>query len=202
MNPFNQIFRVMKNLVLSTAILALVSLASCYTETVVGPEGPQGRQGPVGPKGDDGESGYVFEWENINFTAPNYDVVLSYPSSFKGLDSDVALVYLLWDTYTNGSGEQVEVWRPLSQTLLTEDGTLIYNFDNSKYDVRLFLEADFSRNMLGAIDTDGWVARVVVVPGNFWNAGRIDFSDYHAVEAALGLPDLSAQRSGYQSRKK
>lgn len=189
----------MKNLFLSTAILALISLSSCYTETVIGPQGPQG---PVGPKGDSGESGYVFEWENINFTSPNYEAVLAFPNSFEGLDSDVALVYLLWDSYTNGSGENVEVWRPLSQTLLTEDGTLIYNYDFSKYDVRLFLEADFSRDLLGALDTDNWVARVVVVPGSFWNSGRVDFKDYNAVSEALGLPDLSSDRTNYTARKK
>jgi len=184
------------------AFLLILVLGSCYDNSVVGPQGPAGPQGPTGPQGAQGESGYVFEWQNIDFTASNnYQVILSYPNSFEGLDSDVALVYLLWDTYTNNSGETVDVWRPLNQTMLTENGTLLYKFDYSKYDVRLFLESDFSKDLLGAIDTDNWVARVVVVPGNFVSTGRVDIGDYDAVTSALGLPDLGKVNQSGNRRK-
>jgi len=185
----------MKATVQFFALGLLVMLSSCYSETSIGPQGPTGPQGPIGPKGADGQSGFVFEWENINFTAPDYEVILAYPDNFEGFDSDVALVYFLWDTYTNANNEVVEVWRQLDQTLITNDGLLIYNYDHSKYDVRLFLDAEFPLDWLGAIDTDAWIARVVVVPGEFWNSGRVDFSDYAAVEAALGLPNLTQERA-------
>lgn len=170
------------------ALGALSLLGACSGSSEPGPPGPAGPQGPVGPKGADGESGYVFEWEGIDFTGPDYEVVLPYPDNFEGLDSDVALVYFLWGVTDNGT----EIWRQLPQMIVTADGMLGYNFDFTKYDVRLFLQAEFPLDWLTAPDTDDWIARVVVVPGDFWNSGRIDFTDYKEVEKALGLPKFKA----------
>ncbi len=176
------------------AFALLITLGSCYTDTVIGPSGPVGPQGPTGPTGADGQSGFVFEWENVNFTAPNYEVILPFPDNFEGLNSDVSIVYLLWDSYTNANNEVVEVWRQLSQTILRPEGALIYNADFSKYDARVFLDAQFSLDQLTADATDNWIVRVVVVPGDFWNSGRVDFSDYNQVEEMLGLPKLPGVR--------
>lgn len=152
-----------------TAVLALV-INEC-----TGPVGPVGPKGDPGDQGPAGESSYVFEFDNINFTAPNYDVLLTYESTFEGFDSDVTLVYLLWGT-DQENGETVDIWRPLPQTIFKSGGQLVYNYDFTKNDVRLFLTADFSLDDLKAIDTDNWVARVVVVPGNFWTSARLDKS--------------------------
>lgn len=176
-----------------SALAFLLALGSC-SHTAPGPQGPagpQGPEGPIGPKGADGENGFVFEWEGISFTSPSYEVILPYPENFEGLDSDVALVYFLWGVDDNG----LEIWRQLPQTLVTADGILSYNFDFTKFDVRVFLQAEFPLDWLTAIDTDDWVARVVVVPGSFWNSGRIDFADYRQVEEALGLPSFDAPDS-------
>ena len=192
----------MKALFTSSIILSLFLFASC-TESYVGPEGPvgprggQGPQGPAGPQGPvgaqgpqgpAGESAFVFEWENVDFTAPEYEVILPYPDNFDGLASDVALVYFLWDNYETNDGEVVEVWRQIPQTILTDDGALQYNYDFSMYDVRLFMDAEFPLDILGAIDTDDWIVRVVVVPGDFWDSGRVDFSDYDKVKEHFNLP--------------
>ena len=75
------------------AIAIILSIFGCVGDE--GPQGPAGPEGPQGPAGPAGESGFVMEFEDINFTAPDYDVFLTYPSNFEGLDSDVALVYLL-----------------------------------------------------------------------------------------------------------
>jgi len=179
----------MKTLFTILGLLGVLSLSSCFIgdEGPVGPVGPRGPQGPVGPEGAPGESGYVFEWSNINFTADNdYEVFLEYPEDFEVYDSDVALVYI-----TKDYGEVI--WKALPQSVIHPNGLLQYNFDFTKYDVRLFLNADFDLDILGAVDTDGWVARVVVVPGNFWNTGRIDLSDYNAVKEALRLPTLNIE---------
>ena len=158
-----------------------------------GPQGPVGPQGPEGPQGPAGESGFVFEFEDINFTSPDYEVFLTYPNDFEGLDSDVALVYFLWDI-ANVDGVDLDVWRPLPQMVIDERGSLVYNYDFTKNDVRLFLESNFNLDDLQAIDTDNWIARVVVVPGDFWAAGRIQegLIDYYDLVEALGLPDLPA----------
>jgi hypothetical protein len=172
-------------------ILAITLLSSCNQETV-GPMGPEGPRGPEGPEGPQGESGYVFEWENVNFTAPDYDYYLSLPDNFESLSSDVALVYLLWDV-VDVDGVGTEVWRQIPQTILTEAGTLQYNYDFTMNDVRLFMEADFDMSLLGALDTDNWVVRVVIVPGNFWNSSRVASRDisYEDASALFGLPDLA-----------
>lgn len=170
------------------AIMA-IAITSCVTESV-GPVGPPGPQGPEGPVGAPGENAYVFEYTGVDFLAPDYEVYLDYPVDFEGLDSDVALVYLLWDVTTDTNGNDLEIWRQMPQSLLTPNGLLMYNFDFSRIDVHLFLAAEFSADLLEPIDTDDWVVRVVVVPGNFWGRTSVDHSDYNAVKEAYGLPDL------------
>lgn len=157
----------------------------------IGPQGPEGPQGPQGPQGAAGESGFVFEFENVNFTSPDYEVFLTFPDDFEVLPSDVVITYFLWDVQTI-DGQEVEVWRQLPQVLFTDHGTLQYNFDFTLYDVRLFLDSNFSLDVLSANFTDQWIVRVVIVPGDFVN-GRIDFSNYNNIKELLGLPDLSHQ---------
>lgn len=42
------------------------------------------------------------------------------------------------------------------------------------------------------IDTDDWIVRAEVVAGDFFGARTsIDHSDYNAVKAAYGLPELA-----------
>lgn len=181
----------MKTLHLIIPSLFLALLTSCYHTTDIGPVGPRGPQGPVGPAGAPGENAFVFEWTDVNFTAPDYSLVLDYPNDFDGLSSDVALVYFLWDVYMADNGKEVEVWRALPQSVLTPDGLLIYNYDFTQYDVRLFLNAEFPLDWLGAIDTDNWIVRVVVVPGDFWNGRSTSMPDYQELVATYNLPELA-----------
>lgn len=183
----------MRNLTKLLSAVFFLALWACG-DGPVGPVGPQGAQGPQGPQGAQGETGFVLEFENINFTGPEYEIFLDY-GDFEVLPSDVALVYFLWDVQ-NIDGEDVEIWRQLPQTIFHPDGLLIYNFDFAITDIRLFLTADFSLDQLTAVDTDNWVARVVVVPGDFVNTGgRQDFSDYNKVKEILGLPELEDRKS-------
>lgn len=188
----------MKNAFLLLAYLSITILFSC-SETVVGPEGPRGLQGNDGPQGIPGEGGsYVFEFESINFTAGNdYRVILPY-ENFDGLTSDVSLVYFLW-----GESEETgaEIWRLLPQMVLFDDGGILnYNFDFTAGDASVFLQANFPLAELGAIDTDNWVARVVVIPGKFWESNRVDMSDYYAVTEMMGVQNPIKDRTGYPKR--
>ncbi len=165
-----------------------------------GPEGPVGPTGPQGPEGPAGESGYVFEFENVDFTGPDYEVFLNYPNDFEGLASDVALVYFLWGV-DNVGGQDLEIWRQLPQTSILPEGTLVYNFDFTLQDVRLFLQADFPLDQLTAIDTDDWIVRIVIVPGSFWASNRVgDYMEYNDLKEALGLPDLPAHENVIKRR--
>lgn len=190
----------MKTLFNALVVMMIAVLASCVSEQV-GPRGPQGPEGPEGPKGDQGDSGFVFEYNDVSFTAPYYEVFLPLDDDFPTYNSDVALVYMLWDV-VNVDGVDTDVWRQVPQTILTNDGILQYNFDFTQNDVRLFLDAEFDLGFLGATDTDDWVVRVVVVPGTFWNSGRIDKSNipYEDIKEMLGLPDLPVPQQKHQRR--
>ena len=177
----------MKNILTIALITSLILVNGCIMNE--GPRGPQGVQGPKGDQGPAGESSYVFEFDKVNFTAPNYEVYLDYPKSFEGLNTDVALVYLLWGTDVE-NGDTVDVWRQLPQTVIHPYGHLIYNYDFTKNDVRLFLNADFPLDSLTAVDTDQWIVRVVVVPGNVWTSARMDRAiEYKDLANELGLAD-------------
>ena len=177
--------------------LTMSFLLSCNDDPAVleGPVGPQG------PQGIPGESGFAFEYSQINFTAPAYEVFLAFPSDFEVLSSDVVLAYLLWEV-VEVDGVPQEVWRPLPQQVFTDNGLLQYNFDFSVLDTRLFLDAEFALASLGAIDTDDWIARIVIVPASFWN-GRAnnEYPSYEDVSKYLGLGTVSREGDHYQKRR-
>ena len=169
-------------------VLLLIIFAAC--------EGPAGPEGPIGPQGADGADGvniesFVFEYA-FSFEEPDYSVLLEYPEGFEALESDVTLVYLLWGQTNEGK----DVWRALPQTIFTNDGLLQYNYDFTQNDAVVFLSAEFDASLLLPEDTDDWIARVVVIPGQFLNGGRmsaIDFTDYEAVAAAMDFSDAPVQ---------
>ena len=187
----------MKTIINVSLVFIFLSTFSCTSDSI-GPRGPEGPQGEQGPQG---ESGFVFEYDNIDFTSPDFEALLPYPDDFEPLESDVALVYLLWDV-VEVDGKDTEVWRPLPQSILTENGLLQYNYDFTMFDARLFLEAEFDLSTLDALDTDDWVARVVIVPGNFWNSSRISNGqiEYNDLKELLELPDLPTPNSKISRR--
>jgi hypothetical protein len=138
----------------------------------------EGPPGPPGLPGQDGQDGINLLSEvlevNVNFTdANNYEAVFDFaPPIFEG---DVVLAFLQWETIENNN-----VWRALPQTIFFEEGVLIYNFDFSRVDFRLFLDTTFEPELLGNDWTDNQVFRIVIVPGDFANA-RLDLTDYEAV---------------------
>ena len=190
----------MKKIQLLPFLLLFLVVAACETGPA-GPVGPPGPQGAQGVDGLPGESGIVFEFQDVDIAPPNYEVFLNFDDDFEGLDTDHALVYLLWAIIKDSNGDPLDVWRQVPQSLLTQNGLLIYNFDFSRVDVRLFLAADFDLGLLGPQDLDDWIVRVVVIPGDFWG-GRtsVDVNDYNAVEKAFGLPKIPAHTSAITRR--
>ncbi|MEP1096968.1 MAG: hypothetical protein ABJG78_17755 [Cyclobacteriaceae bacterium] len=156
-----------------------------------GPPGPQGRDGL---DGIDGQESFVFDYE-LSFTAPDYSALLNLPEDFIMLDSDVVLVYFLWDVQ-----DGVEVWRSLSQQLYFTDGILSYNFDHTKFDANVFLDGTVNFDGLGADYTDNWIARVVVVPGQFGGRVALDYSDYDQVKKFFDLSPSQLATEQYHSR--
>lgn len=169
-------------------VLLLLVFAACE-----GPEGPVGPIGPRGPAGQDGVNieSFVFEYA-FSFEAPEYSVLLAYPDGFEALESDVTLVYLLWGQTNEGQ----DIWRALPQSIITNDGLLQYNYDFTTTDAVVFLSSEFDPGLLTPADTDDWIARVVVIPGQFLSGGKmsnVDLTDYNAVAAAMEFADEPVQ---------
>ncbi len=95
--------------------------------------------------------------------------------------SDMILVYHLYDV-VNGA----DVWRLMPQTYyFNGGGELDYNFDFTRYDVNIFMDANFDMNTLSSAWTQNQTFRIVIIPGYFSgkNANQKtteDFSDYNA----------------------
>lgn len=184
----------MKTTTLLSTIVLLFAAVSCNIEGVEGPPGIPGRDGLDGL---DGEEAYVFEY-SADFVAPDYSALFELPGDFVMLESDVALVYLLWEVLDDGT----EIWRPLPISLFTADGLVQYSFDHSIFDVSVFLDAEFPLGFLTPNLTDNWIVRVVVVPGLFGTNGRyiapVNYEDYDAVREHYELSPTGMAEPGYQ----
>ncbi|MBW6535268.1 MAG: hypothetical protein K0B11_09675 [Mariniphaga sp.] len=168
-------------------VFALAFLASCEGEP-----GPPGRDGLDGL---DGESflGSVFEIEG-DFTSQNdYMLYFQFPSNITVYDTDVVLVYILWDIAEDISGNPVDVWRLLPQTVVLRnentgnDEVLQYNFDYTFADVQVFLEGTIDFSTLLPAETDNQVFRIVVFPADFITQKSLDVSDYSMMMKSLGI---------------
>jgi hypothetical protein len=99
--------------------------------------------------------------------------------------SDMILVYHLYDV-DNGT----DVWRLMPQTyFFTGGGELDYNFDFTRFDVRLFLDANFNLNTLSPVWTQNQTFRIVIIPGFFGGrqSNEVDFKDYQATLKAYNI---------------
>ena len=128
-------------------------------------------EGPMGPPGMDGKDGTdllgtVFEMEGDFLPSDNYELFFDFPVSFKVFDTDVVLVYILWDV-VNVNGKNTDVWRLLPQTIVLDEGVIQYNFDYTIYDVKIFLEATIPFNELLPAETQDQVFRIAVLPADF-----------------------------------
>lgn len=161
-------------------VFALAFLASCEGEP-----GPPGRDGQ---NGQDGESflGSVFEIEG-DFTSQNdYTLYFEFPGSITVYDTDVVLVYILWEIAEDNSGELIDVWRLLPQTVVLDEGVLQYNYDYTFADVQVFLEGTLDFNTLLPAETDDQIFRIVVFPADFITKKALDVSDYNLLIQSLG----------------
>ena len=185
----------MKRILLFAAVLLPFFFTSCGEGPpgLDGLDGLDGRDGLDGQDGVDGEEAFVFEFE-FSFNRNDFTEFLALPSDFTLLESDVILVYFLWEVDNEGR----EIWRLLPQTVFTPEGILQFNFDHTRVDASVFLEADFNLNLVGSNLLDDWIARVVVVPGQF--NGRLDFSDYDSVKERFNLSDTHLTTKNYIKR--
>lgn len=160
----------MKKLVLIILVFATIGITSC--------------EGPMGPSGLDGDTfiGSVFEIEGDFRPSNDYKLYYEFPKNFKVYDTDIVLVYMLWEV---AGGK--DVWRLMPQTIVLSDGVLQYNFDYTFDDVQIFLEGTTDFNQLRPAETDDQVFRIVVLPAEFAINKSVDISDINTI---LNSPSL------------
>ena len=169
---------------LFSLVLALVTL-SC--EGPAGPPGPPGFDGLDGLDGLDGVNilGQVYDITG-DFTPENdYSILTVFSEDASGLEvfeTDVVLVYILWEQLDDpDGGAPIDVWRLLPQTRLLDQGILQYNYDHTFLDASIFLEADFDLGTLLPGDTDNQTFRIAILPADGVSQAGLDVSNMQEV---------------------
>lgn len=157
-------------------LIAFTAFFSC--------EGPMGPPGYDGLNGEDGDSifGTLFEIEG-DFKASNeYRLIFDFPGDFEIYDTDVVLVYILWEIAGN-----TDVWRLLPQTVALPEGIIQYNFDYTVADVQVFMEGTIPPEDWLPAETDNQIFRIAVLPADFAAKKSVDLSDFNSL---LNAPQL------------
>jgi len=183
----------MKKATLALTVFITLLTASC---SVGGNDGRDGLDGLDGLDGQDGVNilSQVIDIEGDFTTDGDYTIFYEFPSTIEVFESDLVLVYILFDQTEDSNGEPVDVWRLLPQTLIVDQGLLQYNFDHTFFDVNIFLEADFDLGLLVPGDTDNQIFRIAVVPGELAGRSNLDHNDINAVMAHLGVQEKNVAR--------
>ncbi|MDP5000828.1 MAG: hypothetical protein NWQ14_04600 [Flavobacterium sp.] len=167
----------MKKITLLIAFIGMITLQSCTVNEV---------QDNV----DNDTISEVFEVTRTFNTGNGFSTLVDLGVPI--YSSDMILVYHLYDVV---GGE--DVWRLMPQTYyFNGGGELDYNFDFTRYDVSIFLDANFPLIDLSSAWTQNQTFRIVIIPGYFSNrsATQVDFNDYDAVIQAYGINPASIKR--------
>ncbi len=159
----------------------ILSLITVFTLLFTACEGDPGPQGPPGLNGQDGVNfvGQSFE-RTINFTSTNdYIVDIEIPLDIELLETDMVLVYRFL-----GQIDGFDVWKPLPETVYTDDGgEFQYNFEHNYDFVTIYLNAPSTFDFNSLLDEDrlDQIFRIVVLPVDFVNSTDIDLNNYNDV---------------------
>ncbi len=156
-------------------------------------EGPTGPPGPPGFDGQDGVNilGQVYDIQGSFTPANEYSLFSVFAEDAPGVEvfeTDVVLVYILWDQIADPTGP-IDVWRLLPQTRLVDQGILQYNYDFTFENVLIFLETDFDPGFLLPGDTDNQIFRIAILPADGAGAAKMDTSNMQAVLDYLGVQE-------------
>lgn len=104
-----------------------------------------GERGPVGPEGPPGPAGPEILPTSFEFNASlnpnnNFEFFSDIPEDIEVIDSDVVIAFVLEDYIEE---DDLEVWRQLPITEFNSRGTVLFDFDFTLIDVRVFLDANY-----------------------------------------------------------
>lgn len=107
-------------------------------------------------------------------------------------DSDMALVYRLKDTSSNG-----DVWEQIPKTIYLASGQeLDYDFDFTQNDVQIYVSGTYDVTTTPAY-YNNQTFRIVLVPAGFLNKSAtppVDYSDYNAVIKYYNIDDSKIKK--------
>lgn len=171
-------------------------LLSLLVISCSGRDGLDGLNGRDGVDGEDGVNilGQVVDIQGSFNASNDYGILYEFPQSIEVFETDVVLVYLLWDQTEDSDGIPVDIWRLMPQTRILDQGFLQYNYDHTFLDVNLFLEADFDLGTLPSGDTDDQIFRIAIIPAEQAQGSRFDRSNVDAVMQLLGVQEKDIQR--------
>jgi hypothetical protein len=172
------------NTIFAVSILALFT--ACVFETTPGRDGVDNNNGSL--------LGSVFEVKGDFKPSNEFSLLFSFPSTFKVYDSDIILVYILWEQTKDQFGKMQDVWRLLPQTVVLNEGVLQYNFDYTQKDVRIFLGGSIDLNKLLPAEALDQVFRVVVLPADFALYNSLDLKNFGLVLKAINVQPGMIQR--------
>ena len=163
----------------------LLFLLSIFLISCEGPVGPPGPPGPQGPAGEDGVGllGQVIEVQADLNSTTGFEFFVEIPGDIEIYETDVIAVYRLMDVF-----EDTDVWEPLPQTLFRDSGILLYGFDYTLFDVRLFLDGTVDFGRLDPADTDDLIFRIAIIPADY--AKSVDVTKMDKVMKALKVEDV------------
>jgi hypothetical protein len=151
----------MKKITLFLVFIGMMALQSCEVTEVY----------------DDAPRNEVFEVTTSFNSNNNYSSLVTFDPPIYSTDS--VLVYHLYDT-VNGQ----DVWKLMPQTYYFSDGgELDFNFDYSRFNVNIFLSANFSLTTVPSSWTQNQTFRIVVVPDGF--AATVNKNNIDSVLSAL-----------------
>lgn len=175
--------------------LVLVAFLTIFLIGCEGPRGLDGFDGLDGLDGADGLIGSVVDVEGTFNLENDYTIAFDFPNTLEVFETDVVLVYLLFDQTEDSNGDAVDIWRLMPQTRILDQGLLQYNFDYTFFDVTMFLEADFDLTTLMPGDTDNQVFRIAVLPAeSIAGKSSLDRSNISEVMSFLDVNDTDIQK--------
>lgn len=152
----------------------------------------QGEPGPTGPQGPPGPVGSAYEVQASFNEGNNYSVISAIPDNIEVLDSDIVMVYLLWEVNQETGND---VWQPLPVSVFFDDGELQYGFDHTVADVQLFLTGDTDLSTVGDEFTQDQIFRIAILPVDYVQSNKIDVTNMQEVMKAVGDQNMKRLES-------